>query len=435
MKIMVLPKRRLVPICVLLFNCVGVVLATNPAVKPLMDFSDPAIADRWVSVNDNVMGGVSKGGFRITDDATLEFSGSISLENRGGFASIRTQPTDLQLDGYDVLAIRVKGDGRTYYFNLRATSTQAAGSYRAPFRTEKNLWQEVRIPVKSFNYSAFGRRIPGAEPLSASKIRSVGFTLADKQAGPFRLEVDWIRAEIGLEAGATFAERPGNIDILGTAMADGQFKTLVTALETAGLIDILKGQGPLTVFAPTDDAFAKLPAGTVQEFLRPENRDKLRALLSYHIVPGEILLGLQSPVTLHGQSLSIKTKGSFAVDEANVTATDIMASNGVIHVIDSVLTPSAAELTSRAAVRAVIELAIRRGVPLFNDGQPSACAAVYEVAIESLLRSHSHALSDKTRSLLRDALAAVERDQDSSVDQAWTLRRALDVVYESLTDD
>jgi uncharacterized surface protein with fasciclin (FAS1) repeats len=386
------------------------------------------------------MGGVSEGGFRITDDQTLEFSGNISLENRGGFASIRTRPADLNLTGYNTIALRVKGDGRTYYLNLRTASARAAGSYRAPLRTRKGTWQEVRIPLTDFTYSAFGRRVAGAERLTADKIRSVGFTLADKQSGPFRFEVDWIRAEQMTGSAESVASKPangstGNMDIVETAVAAGQFKTLVTAVKAAGLVDALKGKGPLTVFAPSDDAFAKLPEGTVEELLQPENRAKLKAVLSYHVVPGMILLGTQSPATLQGQSVAIRTTGSFEVNGANVTAVDIVASNGVIHVIDSVLIPSVAKLTPREAARAVIELAIRRGVPLFNEGQASACTAIYEIAIESLLKSHTNAVGGEGRSLLRNALREMRGDEKDPRQQAWTLRRALDAVYESLDED
>jgi uncharacterized surface protein with fasciclin (FAS1) repeats len=109
-------------------------------------------------------------------------------------------------------------------------------------------------------------------------------------------------------------------------------------------VDALKGKGPLTVFAPTDEAFAKLPAGTVENLLKPENKDKLTAILTYHVVPGRVTAGevvnLSSAKTVNGRSLSINTSdGNVMVDNARVTATDIMASNGVIHVIDSVVLP------------------------------------------------------------------------------------------------
>ena len=133
-------------------------------------------------------------------------------------------------------------------------------------------------------------------------------------------------------------------DIVDTAVAAGDFKTLAAALEAAGLIDTLKGEGPFTVFAPTDAAFAKLPAGTVESLLEPGNKDKLTALLTYHVVPGKVtasdVVKLDSAKTVNGESVTIaSTGGKVKVDGATVTAADIMASNGVIHVIDSVIMP------------------------------------------------------------------------------------------------
>ena len=421
-------------IWILLCGSLSIGIASEPMSKLLMDFNDASVAGKWLSVNDNVMGGVSKGGFRISDDNTLVFSGSLSMENRGGFTSIRTRPTDLKLDGYDTIAIRVKGDGRTYYLNLMTSSRSAASSYRAPMKTKKGTWQDVRINLKDFVYTSFGRIIAGAAPLKANEIRSLGITLADKKAGPFRLEISWIRAEnsAAVEQADESAE---NKDILDTAVAAGKFKTLVAAVKAAGLVDALKAEGPLTVFAPTDDAFASLPKGNVEKLLKPENRDELIAILSYHVLPGKIFLGTQSLVTLQGQSVTIRTAGSFRINEAKVIASDIAASNGVIHVIDSILIPPLAKLTPQEAARAVIELAIKRGVPLFNAGQPSACAAIYEVAAESLLTSHTNALGDKNRSVLRNALREIRGDNEDSSRQAWILRRALDVVYESLSEE
>ncbi|MDX1395806.1 MAG: fasciclin domain-containing protein [Gemmatimonadota bacterium] len=135
-----------------------------------------------------------------------------------------------------------------------------------------------------------------------------------------------------------------DMDIVETAVAAGQFETLVAAVQAAGLVDVLKGDGPFTVFAPTDDAFAALPAGTVDELLEPENRDRLVAVLTYHVVAGKVLAAdvvkLSSAETVQGQSVSIKTDGgNVMVDAARVIQTDIETSNGVIHVIDKVILP------------------------------------------------------------------------------------------------
>ncbi len=134
-------------------------------------------------------------------------------------------------------------------------------------------------------------------------------------------------------------------DIVDTAVSAGSFNTLAAALKAAGLVDTLKGDGPFTVFAPTDAAFAKLPAGTVETLLRPENKDKLISILTYHVVPGKVMAeqvtGLSGAETVNGQRVRVNASGGkVMVDGATVVKTDIAASNGVIHVIDSVILPS-----------------------------------------------------------------------------------------------
>ncbi|MEO7935907.1 MAG: fasciclin domain-containing protein [Dokdonella sp.] len=145
-----------------------------------------------------------------------------------------------------------------------------------------------------------------------------------------------------LAASASDMSKAPQKDIVDTAVAAGSFKTLAAALQAAGLVDTLKGPGPFTVFAPTDAAFAKLPAGTVDALLK--DKAKLTAILTYHVVAGKVeakdVVKLDSAKTVNGQSVTIKVTGdTVMVDNAKVTATDIEASNGVIHVIDSVLMP------------------------------------------------------------------------------------------------
>jgi uncharacterized surface protein with fasciclin (FAS1) repeats len=134
-------------------------------------------------------------------------------------------------------------------------------------------------------------------------------------------------------------------DIVDTAVSAGQFTTLVAAVQAAGLVETLKGKGPFTVFAPTDAAFAKLPAGTVDNLLKPENKDQLVAILTYHVVPGKVMssdiAGKKTEAkTVQGSMLEVDaTNGGVMVDNANVVGADILASNGVIHVIDTVVIP------------------------------------------------------------------------------------------------
>lgn len=133
-------------------------------------------------------------------------------------------------------------------------------------------------------------------------------------------------------------------DIVDTAVAAGSFNTLVAAVQAAGLVDTLKGEGPFTVFAPTDDAFAALPAGTVESLLEPANKDKLAAILTYHVIPGKVMSSdiagnTMDVVTVNGQSITVDATSGVMINNATVTSADIDTSNGVIHVIDTVLLP------------------------------------------------------------------------------------------------
>jgi uncharacterized surface protein with fasciclin (FAS1) repeats len=134
-------------------------------------------------------------------------------------------------------------------------------------------------------------------------------------------------------------------NIVDTAVEAGKFKTLAAALGAAGLVDAVKGPGPFTVFAPSDEAFAKLPKGTVETLLKPENKEKLKAILTYHVVPGKVMakdvVGIKGAKSLNGQRIDVKVDGGkVMVDGAQVVTTDIACTNGVIHVIDSVILPS-----------------------------------------------------------------------------------------------
>ncbi|SDO06906.1 Uncaracterized surface protein containing fasciclin (FAS1) repeats [Filomicrobium insigne] len=156
-------------------------------------------------------------------------------------------------------------------------------------------------------------------------------------------------AGMGLALGAPVARatedaRAIEKDIVETAVGAGKFGTLTEALGAAGLVDTLKGKGPFTVFAPTDEAFAKLQAGTLESLLAPENKEQLTAILTYHVVPGAVtaadVVKLDEAKTVNGQKVAVKTSGdTVMINGANVITTDIAASNGIIHVIDTVIMP------------------------------------------------------------------------------------------------
>jgi uncharacterized surface protein with fasciclin (FAS1) repeats len=160
------------------------------------------------------------------------------------------------------------------------------------------------------------------------------------RAGVAALSLSLIASTSALAGGSTMPTK----DIVDTAVSAGSFKTLTTALAAAGLVETLKGKGPFTVFAPTDEAFAKLPAGTVESLLKPANKQKLTAILTYHVVAGNVkaadVVKLSSAKTLNGKSVTIKTVGGkVLINGATVVKADIAATNGTIHVIDTVLMP------------------------------------------------------------------------------------------------
>ena len=154
------------------------------------------------------------------------------------------------------------------------------------------------------------------------------------------------RTFLAMTVAASFLSAPAfaaEMDIVDTAVAAGSFNTLAAALTAAGLIETLKGPGPFTVFAPTDAAFAALPAGTVEDLLKPENKDKLIAILTYHVVAGKVMStdlteGMKAK-TVNGAEITITLEGGAKVNVAVISAADIMATNGVIHVIDQVILP------------------------------------------------------------------------------------------------
>ncbi|MHC5051881.1 MAG: heme-binding protein [Planctomycetota bacterium] len=226
------------------------------------------------------------------------------------------------------------------------------------------------------------------------------------------------------------APRPSR-DLVDTAVAAGDFETLAAALKAAGLVDALKGQGPFTVFAPTDEAFSRLPAGMVEQLLEPANRARLQAVLTYHVVPGRVLskdlLGATAATSLEGRALSFGLR----VGEANVVNADIECANGVIHVIDRVLMPPASEAApaSGHSVTELLQTAIRRGVPIFNRGDHAGTARIYEAAARTALKMDHEALGPMHRHVLESGLTKHARNDS---ERAWNLRHAFDRVLADL---
>jgi len=325
-------------ISTLAFTCF-VLGASQVVAKPISvaEFSPEEVAKLdWSVVNDGVMGGLSKGKLKINDEGILTFSGNLSLENNGGFSSLRTDRVSLDLSQAKGFAVRVKGDGRRYQLRL-STEARFRGmeiSFMADFPTKKGKWTEVEIPFAEFEGTFRGMRLKD-EKFDPSQVRRIGLLIADKKPGSFEMQIDWIR---------TYRENIDGDSIVTTAANDGRFKTLVAALSAAGLADTLAGKGPFTLFAPTDAAFAKLPKGTVEDLLKPENKERLKSVLTFHVVAKSIgladALKASAAISIQGSALNVRfAEGKVMVNDSAILDADLVCGNGVIHVIDAVLLP------------------------------------------------------------------------------------------------
>ena len=526
---------------------------------------------KWRITDDRVMGGRSQGKFEITNQGTMRFSGNLSLENNGGFSSVRSGGVSFDLSDSEGLALRVKGDGRKYQVRLGTEARYRSWdvSFSAGFQTKKDTWVNVRIPFSDFKAGFRGRSLDQVS-FDPSKIRRLGILLGDKKPGRFEVEIDSIsaysggssntimdlvaadarfktlaaavnaaglgevlsgagpftvfaptdaafeslpegtvealiteegktslisilknhvvsgRADLSSALGAgsisnlenntlkvTFSEgsvrvndavlrqadvstsngivhiidsvlvptKEGPTSILETANKAGSFKTLLAAVETAGLEDYLESGESVTIFAPTDAAFNKLPAGTVEQLLKPENRKKLETVLINHALQGSVGAGTAlsqgTAETLGNQTLTFKIQeGRFQVNGITIDTVDLVCSNGIIHVVDEVILFE--ENEDRAGLKindqsvtpqASIIAAIQQGVPLYNQGNARACADVYRDCIKSLAMRTD--LNDVIKTSLNRSLKMSE--SKSADESAWIYRYALDKTYSTLT--
>ena len=182
------------PLAALLCACLAITLKADSASnKMIFDFQASTNSTKWQVVNDDVMGGVSTSQFQLLTNGGAIFSGVVSLENNGGFASVRSNPVRENLSDTSAFAFRVRGDGRRYKFTVRTEAGFNAPNYQAEFTTKRGEWEEHRLAFKDFIPTLRGRVLTDLPPLIPSKITSVGLIISDKQAGPFRLEMSWIK--------------------------------------------------------------------------------------------------------------------------------------------------------------------------------------------------------------------------------------------------
>jgi len=237
---------------------------------------------------------------------------------------------------------------------------------------------------------------------------------------------------------------PASQTIPEIAQADGRFSTLLAAAKAAGLVETLSGDGPLTVFAPTDEAFSALPAGTVKTLLQPENRQKLGEILQYHVVAGRQyssdVAGSDSVATVLGPKVTVQpAESGVLINGARLLATDIDASNGVVHVIDRVLSPpesasgsssgATASPTAASTAHRMIVDAINRGAPIFNAGHHGQCADIYMQTLREVA-AMPEALPEATRASVRRTMQRASQSHDMAA-RAWMLRRQMDSILSS----
>lgn len=269
-----------------------------------LDF-DAGVAG-WRTVLDGVMGGRSTGRVTQPEAGILRFSGELSLENNGGFSQTQTSlPVGSMKDANGIEA-RVRGDGRTYHFDVRCSDVRVmAGSFQTNFDTVAGEWVTIRLPFEGFRLYSFGRPVPNAPRLTPALVESIGVTLADKKAGTFQLDIDYVRA-------TTPEGKPPATDSHLAALAkSADLTTLLSLIEVSGLQ--LPADGRVTIFAPTNTAFAAIPADKGKFLTSREGRATLRAILKHHILPTALdsgsLLQRRGVVPLSGQNLAIDGEG------------------------------------------------------------------------------------------------------------------------------
>jgi transforming growth factor-beta-induced protein len=220
-----------------------------------------------------------------------------------------------------------------------------------------------------------------------------------------------VGASFGLMSSAGFAF---DKNIVETAVEAGKFKTLAAALKAADLIDAVSGKGPFTVFAPSDEAFAKLPKGTVETLLKPENKDKLKAILTYHVVPGKVMakdvVKVAGAKSLNGQRIDVKVDGAkVTVDGANVVATDVACTNGVIHIIDSVILPADENIPAVATKAGKFKtlLAAAKAAGLVDALSGDKALTVFAPTDEAFAKLPKGTVEDLLKPENKDKLAAI----------------------------
>ncbi len=320
-------------------------LCSVVAAQPVNIEFDDGVA-RWRSVLDGVMGGRSTGRVTQPEAGILRFSGELSLENNGGFSQTQTAVPEASLKDAIGIEARIRGDGRTYQFDVRCSDVRMmAGSFQTKFDTVAGEWVTIRLPFEQFRLYSFGRLVSNAPKLNPARVESIGVTLSDKKAGAFQIDIDFVRS-ITPEGKAPTAD--ANLAIAARSADLTMFLALV---EVSGLQ--LPADGRVTIFAPTNKAFAEIPADKVEFLTSPEGLATLRAILKHHVLPMALdsgsLLQRRGVLALSGQNLPIDGE-RLTIAGASFLKTDVPFDRGIVYVIDRVMMPetrSVAEIVSQ----------------------------------------------------------------------------------------
>jgi len=353
-----------------------------------------------------------------------------------GAGSFKTLAAALQAAGL-VDALKGKGPFTVFAPTDEAFAKLPAGTVETLLKPE-NKGKLTGV----LTYHVVSGKVPAADVVKLTGAKTLNGQLVDIAVKDGVVSVDQakvVKTDIACSNGVIHVIDavilPASDDLAATAVKAGKFNTLVAAAKAAGLVGALTdAENPVTVFAPTDEAFAKLPAGTVETLLKPENKEKLASILKYHVVGGRVYspdaVKAGKATTLQGSDVTIATDAAGAtVDGARILATDIDASNGVIHVIDAVILPSE-DPQSQVDPRHQIELAIKEGAPLYNAGHHGECARIYMQTVAGLVDGECLGCP-ATTAMMRTALDQAEQTT-CETSQAWILRKAMDTAYKNM---
>lgn len=381
------------------FLLFSIVMWTIMAQQTVFSFSEGS--KEWFSVNDNVMGGVSQGGAKITAEKTLLFSGELSLKNNGGFSSIRSPLIEISFENYKGISLRVKGDGRLYYVNLYTNINIPAGSYRASVQTIPGKWLEFFLPFSDFQATSFGRSIPFFPSLNKNRIQRMGFMAADKKQGRFALEVSWVKAAKKLSNDA-----PHMPDSAQWLKENPNTRTFWELVEGTSFEKLLRRELSCTVFVVLDKAFATYPQKHM-EMLR-SNHFARNFFLATHIRVGRI------PLT----SESIPHR----FPEFQFVEKNLYVRNGIIHMG---ITESSAlkSFLKQMSLTELIDYAISLGAPTYNVGYPDLCQDIYYLVLLFIMQNFNI-----TKELKDEIDKTLQTQKENPSEKAWEFRYLLDKI-------